>query len=75
MQNNAGADAAAKWELCWQAYSEAVAEKSVYSDQVKRLELAVFEVSRDNRDSKHPPMPLLCEMVSDCVGSSRLAGS
>eukprot|EP01051_Picozoa_sp_SAG22_P015350 SAG22_NODE_1991_length_3196_cov_80.930578_3_plen_339_part_00 len=34
-----------------QAYAEAMAEKSVYSDQVKRLELAVFEADMARKDA------------------------
>ena len=32
-------------------YNEAIAEKSVYSDQVKRLEMAVFEADMSKKDA------------------------
>ena len=32
-------------------YNEAIAEKSVYSDQVKRLEMAVFETDMAKKDA------------------------
>ena len=34
-----------------QMYNEAIAEKSVYSDQVKRLEMAVFEADMSKKDA------------------------